>query len=94
MGWPRGANLAYDEFNVNLRAALQPAVTAAHHNGVSRRNFRNGIALVNPRGNGTQTVTLGGMFHKVLGTQDPASNNGQVVTSVTLNAADGIVLTR
>ena len=32
---------------------------------------------VNPRGNGTQTVALGGTFHKILGTQDPATNNGQ-----------------
>jgi len=84
----------YDEFNVNLGAALQPAVTAAYRNGVYRRDFQNGIVLVNPRGNGTQTVTLGGTFHKILGTQDPATNNGQAVTSVTLNAADGILLTR
>ena len=84
----------YDEFNVGLGAALQPAVTAAWQNGVYRRDFQNGIVLVNPRGNGTQTVTLGGTFHKILGTQDPATNNGQTVTSVTLNAADGIVLTR
>jgi hypothetical protein len=84
----------YDEFNVNLGAALQPAVTASYQNGVYRRDFQNGIALVNPRGNGTQTVTLGGTFHKIVGTQDPATNNGQAVTSVTLNAADGILLTR
>ena len=84
----------YDEFNVNLGAALQPAVTAAYQNGVYRRDFQNGIVLVNPRGNGTQTVTLGGTFHKIVGTQDPTTNNGQAVTSVTLNAADGIVLTR
>jgi hypothetical protein len=84
----------YDEFNVNLGAALQPAVTAAYQNGVYRRDFQNGIVLVNPRGNGTQTVTLGGTFHKIVGTQDPATNNGQAVTSVSLNAADGLVLTR
>ena len=84
----------YDEFNVNLGAALQPAITAAYQNGVYRRDFQNGIVLVNPRGNGTQTVTLGGTFHKIVGTQDPTTNNGQAVTSVTLNAADGIVLTR
>jgi Hypothetical glycosyl hydrolase family 15/Divergent InlB B-repeat domain len=84
----------YDEFNVNLGAALQPAATAAYQNGVYRRDFQNGIVLVNPRGNGRQTVTLGGTFHKIVGTQDPATNNGQAVTSVTLNAADGIVLTR
>ena len=55
----------YDEFIVNLGAALQPAVTAAYRNGVYRRDFQNGIVLVNPRGNGTQTVTLAGTFHKI-----------------------------
>jgi len=50
--------------------------------------------LVNPRGNGTLTVTLAGTFHKILGAQDPATNNGQAVTSVTLKAADDLVLTR
>ena len=84
----------YDEYNVNLGAALQPAVTAAWQNGVYRRDFQNGIVLVNLRGNGRQTVRLGGTFHKILGTQDPRTNNGQAVTSVTLNAADGLVLTR
>jgi len=39
----------YDEFNVNLGAALQPAVTVAYQNGVYRRDFQNGIVLVNPR---------------------------------------------
>ena len=84
----------YDEFNVNLGAALQPAVTAAYQKGVYRRDFQNGIVLVNPGGNGRQTVTLGGTFHKIVGTQDPATNNGQAVSSATLNAADGLVLTR
>jgi putative glycosyl hydrolase-like family 15 (GHL15) protein len=84
----------YDEFNVNLGAALQPAVTAAYQKGVYRRDFQNGIVLVNPRDNGTRTITLGGTFRKILGTQDPATNNGQAVTAVTLNAADGLVLTR
>jgi len=53
----------YDEFNVSLGAALQPAATAPAER-VYRRDFQNGIVLVNPRGNGTQTVTLGGTFHK------------------------------
>ncbi|MGH8327315.1 MAG: hypothetical protein ACRET2_11175, partial [Steroidobacteraceae bacterium] len=54
----------------------------------------NGIALVNPKGNGTQTVQLGGTFVKIKGTQDPSVNNGQTVTSVTLNDRDGIILLR
>jgi len=83
----------YDEFNVNLGAALQPAV--------HRRLAERGLPAQLPEryragqsaGNGPQTVRLGGTFHKILGTQDPRTNNGQAVTSVTLNAADGLVLT-
>ena len=75
-------------------AALQPAVTAAWQNGVYRRDFQNSIVRVNPHGNGTQTVTLAGTSHKILGTQDPATNNDQAATSVTLKAADDLVLTR
>jgi hypothetical protein len=61
---------------------------------VWRRDFDNGIALVNPKGNGTQTVTLETAFVKLKGTQDPATNNGQTVTTVTLKDRDGIILMR
>jgi hypothetical protein len=61
---------------------------------VWRRDFTNGIALVNPKGNGMQTVQLGGTFVKIKGTQDPSVNNGQTVTSVTLQDRDGIILLR
>jgi hypothetical protein len=100
----QGSSGWYDEYNVNLGTALQSAATStsstyqagvragSYQNGVWRRDFQNGIALVNPQGNGTKTVTLGGTFYKIAGTQDPTTNNGQGVTSVTLNASDGIVL--
>jgi hypothetical protein len=63
-------------------------------NGVWRRDFGNGIALVNPKGNGTQTVTLETTYKHFSGTQDPSVNNGQSVTSVTLNDRDGVILLR
>ena len=40
-------------------------------NGVWRRDFANGIALVNPKGNGPQTVTLETTYKHFSGTQDP-----------------------
>jgi hypothetical protein len=85
----------FDEYNANLGepvAASPP--TAAWQKGVWRRDFTNGIALVNPKGNGPQTVSLGGTFVKIKGTQDPAVNNGETVTSVTLQDRDGIILLR
>jgi hypothetical protein len=95
----------YDEFSFNLGApAAGPAGSATatysnggltiYQNGVWRRDFVNGIALVNPKGNGTQTVTLETSYKHLSGTQDPTVNNGQTVTSVTLNDRDGVILQR
>ena len=84
----------FDEFNANLGQATSSPPTAAWQRGVWRRDFTNGIALVNPKGNGPQTVQLGGTFVKINGTQAPSVNNGQTVTSVTLQDRDGIILLR
>ena len=84
----------FDEYNANLGTATTAPPTAAWQNGVWRRDFTNGIALVNPKGNGPQTVQLGGTFVKINGSQAPSVNNGQTVTSVTLQDRDGIILLR
>jgi hypothetical protein len=84
----------FDEYNANLGQPVSSPPTAAWQKGVWRRDFTNGIALVNPKGNGPQTVQLGGTFYKIKGKQDPAVNNGQAVTSVTLQDRDGIILLR
>jgi hypothetical protein len=72
----------------------QAKPTAAWQKGVWRRDFDNGIALVNPKGNGAQTVTLEAPYIKIKGAQDPVTNNGQTVTTVTLKDRDGIILLR
>ena len=84
----------FDEYNANLGQSTVAPPTAAWQNGVWRRDFTNGIALVNPKGNGAQTVQLGGTFVKINGTQVPSINSGQTVTSVTLQDRDGIILLR
>ncbi len=95
----------FDEFwggSLNLAGYLGTAAstaqgavqTAPWQNGVWRRDFTNGIALVNPGNNGTQTVTLETTYQKLTGTQVPSINNGQKVTSVTLAAGDGLILMR
>jgi hypothetical protein len=89
-----GATTWFDEYNANLGTATSSPPTAAWQNGVWRRDFTNGIALVNPKGNGPRTVQLGGTFVKINGTQAPSVNNGQTVTSVTLQDRDGIILLR
>ncbi len=84
----------FDEFDANLGQAVTPPPTAAWQQGVWRRDFQNGIALVNPKGNGAQTVTLEAAFIKIKGTQVPAINDGSTVTKVTLADRDGILLLR
>ena len=49
-------------------------------------------AIWNPRGNGAQTVALGGTYKKLQGTQQPTINNGATVTSVTLADGDGLIV--
>jgi hypothetical protein len=83
----------FDELDQNLGNGQTPP-TAAWQNGVWRRDFDNGIVLVNPKGNGPQTVTLETAYVKIKGTQDPVTNSGQSVTTVTLKDRDGIMLLR
>jgi hypothetical protein len=83
----------FDEYDHKLGSASPPP-TAAWQKGVWRRDFDNGIVLVNPKGNGPQTVTLETDYVKIKGTQDPTVNSGQTVKTVTLKDRDGLVLLR
>lgn len=84
----------FDEYDVKLGKAIAAPVTAAWKNGVYRRDFERGIVLVNPKGNGQQTVTLEAGFKRFVGKQAASINNGTDVTTVTLKDRDGIVLLR
>src|SRR5579883_2620454 len=68
-----------------LGAATQPI------SGVYRRDFTHGTSLVNTTSS-TQTVNLGTTLQKIKGTQAPSVNDGSLVTSVTLQPNDGIIL--
>jgi len=99
-GYPDDVLFSFDELGGNpggppvgyLGYPTQPAPKAAWQNGVWRRDFAHGIALVNPKGNGAKTVTLGGSFKHLTGNQNPSLNNGSSVTSVTLQERDGVIL--
>jgi len=82
----------FDEYSVKLGAATSGPSTSAWQSGVYRRNFQNGIVLVNPKGNGPRTVTLEANYVKLRGTQAPTVNNGATVRTVTLKDRDGIIL--
>lgn len=96
----------FDEYDANLGQPTSSPPTTAWQSGVYRRDFENGIALVNPKGNGANngtsptTVTLDGPYMKLSASSvagahhDPNVNNGATVTSVTLQPRDGIILLR
>jgi hypothetical protein len=99
-GWPyHGSRWWYDEYDggegVRKRGYLGQPLDGPVRlpNGVYRRDFENGVALNNSSSE-SQTVELGPAFRKLRGTQNPALNNGQLVTSVTIPAHDGLILLR
>jgi hypothetical protein len=108
---PEVADLSwYDEFDNAgagvgyLGNAVDTRQSAAKFNGVWVREFAGGLAISNPKGNGTQTVTLtqlgissSSAWHRINGTQAPAVNNGAAVglsTPITLLERDGLILLR
>jgi hypothetical protein len=60
---------------------------------VWRRDYSDGIAIVNAD-DSARTVQLGGTFRKLKGNQAPSVNDGSLVTQVTLQPKDGIILLR
>ncbi|HVU23020.1 MAG TPA: Ig-like domain-containing protein [Opitutus sp.] len=82
-----------------LGAAVDPEQRAPRVNGVYLRRFAHGLAIVNPKGNGPQTVDLAALFpgetyRRITGTQDPATNNGATATTVTLDERNGLILVK
>jgi hypothetical protein len=84
----------FDEYNAKLGMPVSSPPKKAWQAGVYRRDFEGGIALVNPKGNGTKVVTLEDDFIALKGTQDSAVNNGQMLRKVTLQDRDGVILMR
>jgi hypothetical protein len=93
-----GAGVGYLGYPVSSAAGNPQA--GAWSNGVWMREFQNGVVLWNPKGNGARTVNVAalvspagrtGLKH-IAGKQDPAVNNGKVVTTVTLQDRDGVIL--
>lgn len=84
----------FDEYDVDLGRAVDSPRTEAWQNGVFMRRFEKGMALVNPKANGRQTVQIPAGYARFSGSQDPAINNGQPASQITLNERDGIILVK
>jgi hypothetical protein len=89
----RGA-VWFDEFDAKLGKPTRGPATAPWQKGVYRRDFENGIALVNPKGNGAQEVKLEEGFMHLAGKQAPQINDGKPVKTIRLQDRDGIILLR
>ena len=85
----------YDEYDAKLG---KPSGAAMSLNGgnrfqsdVWRRDYSNGLALVNATGE-SKVVDLGGEYEKIIGTQDKSVNDGSIVDSVFIPPKDGVLL--
>lgn len=87
----------YDEYGIDLGAAqgaAEPVITGVRpffDNTVWKREFKNGLALVNPS-NKVQAVNLEGDFEKISGIDDRVINNGQIIDRVALSPFDGLIM--
>ncbi len=87
----------YDEEDTRLGAPTGPATNVASPTdrrlrpSVWRRDFQNGIALVNASAT-TQTVRFKEEFEKIRGTQDAQTNDGSIVDSAVIAPSDGLIL--
>lgn len=89
----------YDEYNFSLgEQAGQPFLVKNNsrdfnQRGLWRRDFKDGLVLVNS-GNVAEAIDLGGEYEKLRGTQDPSVNDGLIVSTVTVQPQDGLILLR
>jgi hypothetical protein len=83
----------FDEYDHKLGNALTRPPAGAWSEEVWRRDFQNGVVLVNPTSS-ARTVKLERGLARLAGRQDPANNDGAAVSRVTLAPKDGIVLRR
>ena len=89
----------YDEYPIALGAPkstftnLIDTAKTIIDKGIWQRDFEQGRVVVNAT-DSTITVPLNGDFEKIHGTQDPITNDGSVVSEITLAAKDGIILLR
>lgn len=94
-----GQTWYYDEYDTFLgqpisgpKDLLTPTNTTMK-SSVWGRDFEKGKAIVNSTGQ-SQKIRLDGDYEKIHGTQDPTTNDGHIVSTVTIPAEDGIVLLR
>lgn len=89
----------YDEYDVALGEPVEEPQdlldpdNSTMSESVWERDFENGKAILNST-SVSQRVRLDGDYEKIHGSQDSTTNDGSIVSSVTLPANDGLLLLR
>jgi hypothetical protein len=88
----------YDEYDAPIgpprgEPRIAGGPTSGSEPSVWAREFSRGYVIVNATKN-TEVITLPGAFEKIQGTQDTKTNNGAILTKVTVPAEDGLILLR
>lgn len=81
-----GVNVRFDMANETGSVWFDDVHVQLGVSSVYRRDFDHGIVLVNPS-DSPMTVTLEKQYKKILGIHDPVTNDGSLVSSVTLAGA-------
>jgi len=88
----------YDEYDVNLGNPILPAynildkTNTTYKPGLWRRDFENGIVIVNSTNVLQRYIFSKEEFEKINGNQDRSVNNGTIINYVKVAPNDGIVL--
>jgi hypothetical protein len=84
----------FDEFSAPIGSAAEAPPTAPAQNGIWLRRYANGLVLVNPSKTASASIAVGAGYKRLSGTQDPAVNNGQAQSTVTLGPRQGLLMVR
>ncbi|MCX6794796.1 MAG: putative glycoside hydrolase [Candidatus Falkowbacteria bacterium] len=88
----------YDEYDVNLGPPSSPPFNLLANSseelkpGLWRRDFKNGVAIVNSTDEKQAYVPLKEELEKISGGQAPTINNGAKINYIQLAARDGLIL--
>jgi hypothetical protein len=88
----------YDEYQAYLGTAKGSPTNLLSDSdritsGLWNRDYENGKVIVNATYE-EQEIILDGEYEKLHGTQDPATNNGSIISILTLESRDGVILLR
>jgi hypothetical protein len=83
----------FDEYSIDLGNAIDPPQKVAGQNGIYKRAFKNGMAIVNPTTRAAE-VDFSEPLYLLAGIQDKHVNNGKRVLKLTIDPKDGLILSR